>query len=275
MKKANNYQQPFERHLLYVNSSKAKKLLIADDDYIMRKLLCENAKNYFQILEAENGSQALEIFSKEEPDAIVSDFDMPMLNGVELCSEVRKLKSASHVPFIIHTSHINTEERIKGYHYGIDDYFDKPCDVDLLIHRILSLITQRQRVKQEIVEKIAFALEGKYQMTSEDDLFISKSIKLIETNIHNPNFTVGKLAEELNTSISCLYRKTLKLTGVSPCELIKSVRLEFAALLLKKRVGNVAEIAYQTGFHNLSYFSKCFKEKFGTVPSRYSLSVAA
>ncbi|QCR25098.1 hybrid sensor histidine kinase/response regulator transcription factor [Pontibacter sp. SGAir0037] len=246
-------------------------VLIVEDNEDFRFYLKDNLGTHFTIVEAQNGKEGWQKALSCMPDLIVSDLMMPELNGIELCEKVKGDSRTSHIPFVLLTAHSGEEQKLKGLNIGANDYVTKPFSFELLLSRIRNLITQRQML-QKVLEKKISVQTSEVEIVSLDDKLIQKAIKVVEDNLANPDFSVEMLSKELAMSRVHLYKKVLSLTGSSPVEFIRKIRLQHAAQLLEKSQLTVAEVAYKVGFNNRKYFTKYFKEEYKVLPSLYAES---
>jgi YesN/AraC family two-component response regulator len=222
-------------------------------------------------VEAGNGKEGWQQAASLLPDLIVSDIMMPEMDGIELCRKIKTDKRTSHIPVILLTARAAEEQRREGYQIGANDYVTKPFNFEILQARIRNLIAQQEAFRKSF-GKVLEVAPGEIQITSLDEKLIAKAIGLVEKNMGNPDFSVEELSRELGMSRVHLYKKLLSLTGKSPIEFIRTVRLKRAAQLLEKSQLTVSEIAYQVGFNNPKYFTKYFKEEFSVLPSLYAAS---
>jgi DNA-binding response OmpR family regulator len=198
---------------------------------------------------------------------------MPEMDGYTLCKELKTHELTSHIPVILLTAKASRENKIEGLETGADDFITKPFDHQELLVRIENIITQREKLKKKfsnIVNNIGFGENIEIEendINSIDQRFMNKILSYLSQNISDPDINVETLSRISNISSRQLHRKILALTGETPINIIRKVRLNRAADLLRKKAGNVAEIAYEVGFNNLSWFSKSFKEEFGILPS--------
>ena len=253
-----------------IQSGRYTILLVEDNDEF-RNVLTSSLSISFNVLVAANGSEAFDLALKSVPDIIVSDVMMPVMDGYELCQKVKNTLEISHIPIILLTAKTNAESREAGYESGADSYLAKPVNVSLLETRIRALIEQREKLKKRFQTKIDLEPE-KVNLTSLDEKFILKAKEIVEKNIDDETLNVHRLVKEMSTSNSMLYRKITGLTGLSPNEFIKNIRLKRAAQLLAENKFSISEVAFAVGFHDQSYFSVCFKKHFGTTPSEYVMN---
>jgi AraC-like DNA-binding protein len=190
------------------------------------------------------------------------------MNGIELCRKIKTDQRTSHIPVILLTARTAEEQKMEGFESGANDYVTKPFSFEILQARIKNLIAQREAF-QKVFHKQLDVKAGDIQITSLDEKLIGKAIKIVEENISNPDFSVEEFSRELGMSRVHLYKKLLSITGKSPLEFIRTIRLQRAAQLLEKSQLTVAEIAYQVGFNNPKYFTKYFKDQFNVLPSAY------
>jgi len=254
-----------------VSGKKQALVLLIEDNDDFRFYLKDNLKTYYNIIEANNGGDGVAMAIANLPDLIVSDVMMPVKNGFDLCRELKSNSVTSHIPIILLTARMSDKKKFEGYEKGADDYITKPFSFEMLHSRMNNLIEQRERVRDSFREH--FKIEpGEIGITSLDEKLISKAIKLVEDNMSNTDFSVEKLSRELGMSRVHLYKKLTALTGKSPIEFIRIMRLKRAAQLLGKSQQTVSEIAYEVGFNDPRYFSRYFKAEFGVLPSQYSNS---
>ncbi|MFZ6009286.1 MAG: response regulator transcription factor, partial [Bacteroidota bacterium] len=191
------------------------------------------------------------------------------MNGIELCRKIKTDQRTSHIPIILLTARTAEEQKLEGFDTGANDYITKPFNFEILQARIKNLIAQRERL-QKMFQKQIDVKASDVAVTSLDERLIQKAIKVVEDHMANPEFSVEEFSRELGMSRVHLYKKLLSLTGKSPIEFIRTIRLQRAAQLLKKSQLTVSEIAYQVGFNNPKYFTKYFKEQFNVLPSLYA-----
>ena len=179
----------------------------------------------------------------------------------------------SHIPVVLLTAKASRENKIEGLETGADDFITKPFDQQELLVRIENIITQREILKKKFSSIVNnfdvsrnFVIEES-DIHSLDQKFMNKILSYLSQNLSDPDINVETLSQISNISSRQLHRKMIALTGETPNHIIRKVRLNRAADLLKKKSGNVAEIAFEVGFNNLSWFSKSFKEEFGILPS--------
>jgi DNA-binding response OmpR family regulator len=246
-------------------------LLLVEDNHDFRYYLKDQLVNEYTVLEAENGNQGLKKALHAIPDLIISDVMMPGMDGVQLCKELKSDRHTSHIPIILLTARHSSEQKIQGFEFGADDYITKPFNFEILQSRIRNLIHQRQLFQQHF-QKHLTVKASEVQITSLDEKFIKSALQTVERNIANADFSVEELSKLMGMSRVLLYKKMLSLTGKSPIEFIRSIRLQRAAQLLEKSQCTVSEIAYQVGFNNPKYFAKYFKEEYQILPSAYAAS---
>lgn len=249
-------------------SSEKKKplVLIVDDNEDFISFMRDSLSLYFSVQSAVNGWEAWNIIPELMPDLIVSDLMMPEMDGNELCRNVKTDKRTQNIPFVLLTAKQSVENKVEGLTIGADDYVTKPFNMEVLILRMRKLIDlssrskSRNRIDPEPSEIV---------ITSLDEKLIENAIKYVEANISRSDLSVEELSHELGMSRVHLYKKLLQITGKTPIEFIRVIRLKRAAQLLRESQKNVSEIAYQLGFNNPKYFSKYFKDEFGVLPSVY------
>lgn len=241
-------------------------LLLAEDNPDVRLYISDALSGEYQIVEAENGAVALAKALELMPGLIITDVMMPEMDGVELCRQIRNNEKISHIPIIMLTARAEQADKLQGLETGADDYLVKPFDPRELQVRISNLIAQRKKL-QESYRRSLFALApAPVQAESMDAVFLTKVRDAVEANLDDENFGVVELGRETGMSRSQLHRKLSALTGYSPNEVIRFMRLEKAKQLLEKKAGSISEISFLCGFSSPAYFAKCFKDHFGMRP---------
>ena len=207
-------------------------------------------------------------FRKESPDLIISDVMMPEMDGLQLCRTIKTDIRFSHIPVILLTAKVGEQYQIEGLEHGADDYIAKPFSMEVLKIRIGKIISEA------IARRGLFNNEMKIEpsritITPLDKQFIQKAISSVEANISDPDFSVEKLASELNISRGYLYKKLMMITGKIPLAFIKEIKMKRALQWLLESQLQVAEIAYKIGYSSPRIFTKHFKEVFGMTPTDY------
>ena len=262
-----------------VKTGRKKTILIVEDNEDIRLYLKLLFHTEFNILTAVNGQEGVNIAMKELPDLIICDVMMPVKGGLECCRELKEGLETCSIPFIMLTAKVEDEDVIKGLEQGADDYVLKPFTPAILKAKVHNLINGRLRLKQTYTKlfQLPNASEdaGKEETEKPDeevkveDPFISAVIKIVEENICESDFSVKKLAAEMNMSQPTLYRKVKQSTDYTIIELIRGVRMRRAGVLLKTKQYGVQEVAEMVGYNDIPTFRKHFVDAFGTTPSTY------
>ncbi len=243
------------------------EILIVEDNTELRNYLAGHFKNRFKVNTAEDGLIGLKLAKEINPDIILTDVQMPNMNGYEFCREIRQNFETSHIPVVMLTANSTIEHQIEGLSTGADAYLAKPFEIKLLDTVLNSLLQNRKRLRKkfsgieppEDIEKI---------LPQRDIDFILELKLFIEENIMNLDLNVESLSEHFAVSLAQLHRKIKAITGSTPNSLIKSIRLKKAYKLIREDGFRVSEAAYQTGFSDPNYFTTCFKKEFGENPSQ-------
>ncbi len=244
-------------------------ILLVEDNEDFRFYLKDNLRGFYDIIEASNGTDGWEKTESEIPDLVVSDIVMPGMNGIELCEKIKTDKRTSHIPVILLSAMAEEDNKLQGLGVGADDYITKPFNVEILLFRLRNMIATRDRFRKNFNKGIEVNPK-EISITSLDETLIQKALDVVEQNMSNPDFSVEELSRELGMSRVHLYKKLSSLTGKSPIEFIRILRLKRAAQLLEKSQLTVAEVAYKVGFNNPKYFARYFKAEFKVLPSAYS-----
>ena len=251
-----------------VQNTNETTILLVDDNDDFRLFMRDMLQEHFSLIEASNGSEAWEKILSCLPDIIVSDVMMPGMDGYELCEKVKNDVRTSHIPLILLTAHTAQEQELHGLETGADDYITKPFNFDILLLRINKILKMRSFRQMKFKSQIDIQ-PAEITNTHLDEKMIKKAIKLMEDHISDNEFSVERLSKELGISRVHLYKKTTSITGKSPIEFIRLIRLKRAAQLLRESQLQISEIAYMVGFNNPKSFSKYFKEEFDVLPSQY------
>ncbi|NLR77144.1 hybrid sensor histidine kinase/response regulator transcription factor [Chitinophaga eiseniae] len=252
--------------------TRKKTIMIIEDNEDLRFYLKDNLKERYHVEEATNGSEGWEKVKRLNPDLVVSDIMMPLMDGVELTGKIKSEMLTAHIPVILLTAMGSEEKQLEGLKAGANDYITKPFTFEILASRINNLLAQQQLLKKRFMKQIEVNPE-EVTITPVDEKFLKQAMDIIENQIDNPNFSVDEFSREMFMSRVTLYRKINSLTGRSPLEFIRSMRMKRAAQLLNKSGMSIAEVAYQVGFNNPKVFSKLFKEEFGITPSEYAANL--
>jgi len=241
-------------------------ILIVEDNVEVSNYIWQHLEKTYQVVTAVDGRDGVDKAMNLIPDLVLSDVMMPRINGYELCSILKTDEKTCHIPIVLLTAKAANESKIAGLETGADDYLTKPFNSAELLVRVKNLIAQRRLLREKFSKQIMLEPQG-IAVSSLDEVFLKKLIELVETNIEDQGLSPEFMGKLLGMSVRQLQRKTRGLTGKSPNQLIRMMRLKRAKQLLDYDTGNIAEIAFQVGFNNLSYFSKCFREQFGVLPS--------
>lgn len=250
-------------------------ILVVDDNAEIRKLISNSLQDSYHLMEADDGIDALEKLSQRAPDIIITDLLMPRMDGIVLVDKIRKDFETSHIPIIMLTAKQGSEDRLKALKYGADSYLTKPFSMELLLAYIDNLLVQRRLLFERFSSQSAthsisdFIPQQDLVVTNRDQEFMETLMAYIEENIQNSELTINDLAAHLNLGRTTMYNKVKSLTGKSPVELIREYRVTKAEMLMKKGECSVSELAYQLGFSDPSYFSRCFKERYKVSPKEY------
>jgi len=243
-------------------------VLLVEDNVDVRIYIKSLLIDTFEIIEAKNGQVGLLKAMKFVPELIISDVQMDILDGFELCKQIKENLSTSHIPVILLTAYSLDEQRAIGFESGADAYIPKPFNESLLKIRVRKLIENREKIKSYFQKNLTFG-DRKENVAEIDKTFINKFRKLIEEKLIDSDLNVDEIGKNLGLSRVQLYRKIKSLTNFAPNELVRIIRLKAAEQFLIHSEKTISEIAYDTGFSSPSYFTKCFKEYFNESPTDY------
>ena len=256
--------------MLFVPKQKEISILIVEDEKNIRELLKDILLPYYQVREAADGEEALKEIEQKQPDIIISDVLMPRLDGITLTDILKANERTAHIP-IIHISAKNSiEDQINAYKHGTDLYIPKPFHPRHVLSAVENMINKYSLMKEYFKSsRSSLIVRDGITMHKEDELLLDKIIKFIEDNIDDESMNPDSLADFIGVSKAGLYRKLKELTEKTPSEFVRTIRLEYAAGLLKTTKLTVTEIMYKSGFSNKSYFYREFAKLYNTSPKEY------
>lgn len=256
-------------HVIPQKKETGKKLLVIDDSDQIRWFLKHVFNKEYQILEARNGQDGINVALKEEPDLILCDVMMPVKDGYETCREIKNDPKMAQTPVVMLTAKVESEDVITGIEAGADDYITKPFDVEILRSKINSLMKKRDDMKRYFSN--SSATSHNEENTLSTNPFMDAVVKNIEKHLDDSTFEAKVLADSLNMSLPTLYRKIKQYSDLSILELTRNIRLKKAAELLASQQYSVQEVAEMVGFNDTATFRKRFTEQYGVTPSQYGI----
>jgi signal transduction histidine kinase/DNA-binding response OmpR family regulator len=252
----------------YQDENKDKELvLLVEDNDELRDYISKLFKENFRLILATNGEEGIQAALNYIPDIIISDVMMPGINGLELCTRLKNDEHTSHIPILLLTAKDTPKSSLEGYLSGADDYILKPFDSELLKLKVGNILNTRAAISKQFNSDLN-TLPGAGSYSDIDKNFMARCIKIILENLNNSLFSVENLASELAFSRSNLYRKVISLTTYNPAQLIRNIRMQHAAKLLKTTSMRVNEVAMEVGYDNANKFSQAFKKHHGVLPSQ-------
>ena len=255
-------------------ASQKPVLLLVDDSDDFREFMRELLSDY-QVVEAVNGKDAWDKIIEQRPDIILSDVMMPVMDGNELCRQVKENDETASIPFVMLTARLADEHRKEGLVSGADEYITKPFNIDMLNLRLRNLLNLVKRSggampqhKDEPVKEKQLN-NGRFVLSASDQRFLDQLNTYLQENMCDPDTSVESISEHLGISRVQLYKKLISIKGITPSEYLRSIRIRYAEELMRQGDLNVSEIAYKVGFNNPRYFSKYFQDAYGVTPSQY------
>lgn len=253
---------------IIIEEAKKPVILLIEDNEDFRFYLKDNLKHDYRVVEADNGKDGWQKVLSTHPDVVVSDISMPYMDGIELCRKIKADKRTNHIPVLLLTALTGEEDQLLGLETGANDYMMKPFNFEILNVKIRNLLTLNESLKSTYSKRINI-LAPEVEIESDNEKLLNKIIQYIESNLTNYKLSVEDLSRHVGMSRGSLYTKVLELTGESPVEFIRSLKLNKAAVLLDKSDMNVSQISYSVGFSTPNYFARAFKAKFNILPSEY------
>lgn len=249
---------------------KSKTILVVEDNLDLQIVISDIVGKHYSVISANNGKEGLSMAIKKSPDLVLSDILMPVMDGMKMCIQIKENPLTCHIPVILLTAIDSEENILKGIEIGADAYITKPFNEYLLLSNIKNLIESREKIKKFFCPSPILRNIIQTKDDAENE-FINNCIAHIYENIKKEDYTLSSLAEAMNMSRSSLYRKLRDLTKLKPVDFIKKAKLSYAAkLILTNDALNINEIAWQSGFSDARYFSKCFYQEYDVYPSHFS-----
>ena len=243
-------------------------VLIVEDTKDMQDFIAGNIGKEYSVIRADNGAEALKLLDDYAVDIILSDLYMPEVDGFELLEKVRSNQQISHIPFILLTAQDSMSSKIKSLEYGADAYIEKPFSLEHVRATVNNLISRRDQIHKSFQTSLEISMDNE-RMAGPDSEWLSKVNALILKNISNDTYSIDELAGDMSVSRTVLQRKLKGLTGSTPNDYIRLIRLKKAAELLSQDGYRVNEVCYMVGFNSPSYFTKCFVKQFGVKPKNF------
>ncbi len=252
--------------LLQQDVEELSTILVVDDNEDIRTYLRVLLSDHYYVIEASDGQNGLRLAKESVPDLIVSDVMMPVMDGLTFCSKIKEDEVTSHIPVILLTARSEESQRIEGYEHGADAYITKPFSDHLLLVRISNLLQARRQRKNDEAKQMLSAEDIQTDEPGER-MFLERFKKAAKSHIGDANLRMDDLGSELSLSKVQMYRKVKALTGKTPAEVLREMRMQKAYSLLKQTDKTISEVAAEVGFAIPGYFSACFKKQFGINPT--------
>lgn len=241
-------------------------LLIVEDNQEIAVYLRDSLSDRFEIRLASNGEQALELAREAKPDLVITDLNMPVMDGLKLCSRLKQNVSTSDIPVIVISSSTDAKDQAAAFRAGADDYISKPFSLSLLNAKVRNMLRTRSR----IIDSLTRSAEGDsvhIGLSAYDEELLAKATAIVEKNMDNADFSTADFASEMGMSRSNLHLKLKALTGESALDFIRRIRFKEACRLLRDGRYSIAVISDLVGFNSPSYFASCFKRYMGCLPT--------
>ncbi len=251
-----------------IDGTNGYTILVVEDNPDLLLVIADIIRKNYHVITALNGKDGLTLAKNKHPDLIVSDILMPVMDGMQMCMEVKKNPTTCHIPVVLLTAIDSQESTIKGFDIGADAYLTKPFNELLLLSHIKNLIESREKLQAYYRPSPFFRSLFKTKDAADQE-FINGCLDRIYENLDLENYKLDNLAEKMNLSRSSLYRKIKEVTQLKPVDFIKKAKLNYAAKLLLSTNLNINEISWRSGFSDAKYFSKCFLIEYGEHPSKF------
>lgn len=251
-------------------------MLIVEDNVELRYFLVSSLSSSYDIIEARNGEEGLQLASSRQPDFIITDIMMPVMDGMTMIRKIKACPETSHIPIVVLSARTAINYRIEGLNEGIDDYITKPFSMSYLKSRVDNIIRQRRQLQQAYVSKLNAAGDGHliYKADSSgiadtDKEFARRLVEYLEPRISDPDLKIDDITKAMALSRTVFYGKVKSLFGMSPIDFVRHMRILRAERMIIESRKSFSEIAYSVGFTDPKYFGRTFKAKTGMTPSDY------
>ena len=244
-------------------------VLVVEDNPDLRRYLVDQLSASYRVLQSENGKEGFEAAKKHLPDLVISDLMMPVMSGVEMTEKLKLDPATNHIPVIMLTAKADKESRMEGLDTGADDYVIKPFDTDELLVRVRNLILQRELLRNKFTQN--YLLETDKEEKTMQYKMLREILDAIKHHLGDSDFNLAAFARELHMTRSQLFRKIRSITGTTPNELLRIVKMKHAAHLLRSSDLNVTQVMYEVGLQNTSHFAKSFKKYYGVNPAEFKV----
>jgi ligand-binding sensor domain-containing protein/signal transduction histidine kinase/CheY-like chemotaxis protein/AraC-like DNA-binding protein len=245
------------------------KLVLVEDHEDLQHYLKEFLKQFFYVFTANNGDEALKVIRKENPDVVVSDVMMPIMDGFELCNRIKSDIEISHIPVVLLTARSTEEDQTEGLENGADIYLCKPFNSNILKAHLFNLMNHKSVLRKRFEHELGINV-SELTYSNKDEEFIKKAIQIVHDNMADPVFSVAVFIEKMGVSKTLLHTKLKETLGKSALEFILSIRMKEASRLLKSNQYTISEVSDLVGFNDASYFSKSFKKYFNHSPREHN-----
>ena len=246
-----------------------RTILVVDDSQDMAQFLVGIFNRDYNVESAADGEEAEQIIRSKHIDLVVTDLMMPNVDGLELTQFIKQNPDTDYIPVILLTAKTAIESRLQALQFGADDYVTKPFEPEYLRARVQNILAQRTHLEQSYRQRLMRLESQKNDEAVPGDSFLAKLLDIMDKQMDNNTLTVDELVEEMGMGRTVFFNKLKSLTGLSPVEFIREMRIKRAAQLLEDRKYNITEVTYMVGMNDSRYFSKCFKNTYGVTPSEY------
>ena len=246
-----------------------RTILVVDDSKDMRNFLANILSKDYHVETAADGEEAERMIRTKQIDLVVTDLMMPKVDGLELTQFIKKNKELDFIPVILLTAKTAIESRLQALEYGADDYVTKPFEPEYLRARVHNILSLRSQLEQSYRERLMRLEPQKGDEPIPGDAFLAKLLGVMDKQLDNNTLTVDDLVDEMGMGRTVFFNKLKSMTGLSPVEFIREMRIKRAAQLLEDRQYNITEVTYMVGMNDSRYFAKCFKNTYGVTPSEY------
>lgn len=264
----NSFEEKMDQ-LTQDQSDNRRTILVVDDNKEMRQFLSGIFSREYKVECAADGEEAKQIIGNKQIDLVITDLMMPNVDGLELTQFIKQNPDTDYIPVILLTAKTAIESRLQALQYGADDYVTKPFEPEYMRARVHNILTQRAQLEQSYRQRLMRLEPQKTDDAVPGDTFLAKLLDIMDKNMDNNTLTVDELVEEMSMGRTVFFNKLKSLTGLSPVEFIREMRIKRAAQLLEDRKYNITEVTYMVGMNDSRYFSKCFKNTYGMTPSEY------